>query len=1639
MGLSNDLVSQFIKVTNDNTKKKNESTAYGTIKDYNGSKYVKLDGSDLLTPISSTVDAKDGERVTVMIKNHTAVVTGNMSSPAARTDDVKDIKVSSEEAKTMANQASAAANNALTKSEEAKNSVTEIQNGVTAIEKDLAETKTLVNSANTNANQAKQAAETAKTSAQEAAEAASNAEQSAQEAATKATEAKTASDNAVSASEAASSNANTAISIANTVKEDAAKLSTDLANAVSDLEGQIETVSNTMTANYATKTEVATVEGSLETKITESASAITTELTNNYSRKSDLTEAEGRLNTKIETQAGQITTIVNDVSRIDTTSQEAVDAANLAKENAEAAVNSANTAISNAQSAQTAANNAKNEAEAANTAATNAATAIANAQSELDAAKTDLATAKQNLTDLTSRVDATEDDIEAAQKAVEDAQSAVEAAQTKAEEAKTAALNAQSDADTAASIAAAAQETANIAKANAEKANTDLATAKSDLESAKSDLANLQTQADATDEELEAAKTRVAEAEIAVAKAQTDATSANTAAANAKAAADNAKAAADTAKAAADQAQADADAANDAVSDLGVRVTTAETKILQNTNAIALCASKDVVDGLGNRVSTAESTIETMADEISTKVDSTSDEWKSTTAMVQNATGFNWSIDETAVVATETQYALGTSTSTAPTSGWASSYTWTEGKYVWQRTRYKYANNTYSSWSTAVCISGNTGDKGNPGTSGRGISSTQIRYQAGSSGTTVPTGTWTSSIPATSASAPYLWTRTIISYTDNTTSTFYAIGSTPEGVESMIEEVSNALDVSMDVIVGTQTAATGSWTGTAKFDSLKDGQRIAYWLPYAGSGNATLNLTLSDGSTTGAVNCYYGGTTRITTHYPAGSVIHLTYRKDVSIAGSSTKYTGWWADANYDSGNTYDRTRYAQAIKCSTTAIVAANIIVGIGGLYQHLKLGKAFDVSYPILYAASAISASATGTNNYLAIPFTVTTTQNISLTAYKPVYIKGKLSGTTFTPVSTAPLTQTVPTSDDGYQYILLGQAYSTTAMYLLPEHPIFQYFNGGFKSDSQIATEAAKTATNYMNFDSTNGLVIGNKTSGSFSGYRTQIKSDKFNILDSSGTQLASYGTNTIIGKTSGNNVLIDNDSVDIRKGTDVVASYGEDVVIYKNGNEAFKISNSALVNIIERNKANTITTSHNSYDLNYKWYEEGVVFDTLKTFNANTTYIWKITYNNTQFNPLYIVFVPSETFTASVLLYNDLTVNKDERLYYQGPSVAFLDPVNTSYKSVSESLIDLSLNGNVWIENNGDVNGSYKDYPPFGIGSRNGYRLEMDYNEIMAKSNDTTPSHLFLNMEGGNVSINNNCDRAVMIQEGAIFAKNKNYNDGNWLGVVDGVNEAGNTTFGYGGYLNNIGGTNIYGNTLKLFSNDYINSNTSYVIPNGKGFFGTNTSGDIVNNLQPCNTNNNCVIGYGSYAKGEGSTNIYGKNVSICSSDVVELLHSTSGVSIGVGVGGGGTNRGIYDYYKSKWMIYGNETDLFLGVPGYTVYRPYYRKGDSSTICWRGAGYVTNSGKDIYFTIPLSYPIIGNPTITISSASSGGLVLRENNYYTHGSSSGYISPSSYTAVKDIDDGAIRVMARMSATTNVTNNSPIGIDAYIKITFS
>ena len=91
MGLSNDLVSQFVKVTKDTDEKKRNTTVYGTLVKVDDTVCVMLDGSEVVTPVSTLADCNEGDRVMINIDNHNATIIGNITSPSARVDDVTDM------------------------------------------------------------------------------------------------------------------------------------------------------------------------------------------------------------------------------------------------------------------------------------------------------------------------------------------------------------------------------------------------------------------------------------------------------------------------------------------------------------------------------------------------------------------------------------------------------------------------------------------------------------------------------------------------------------------------------------------------------------------------------------------------------------------------------------------------------------------------------------------------------------------------------------------------------------------------------------------------------------------------------------------------------------------------------------------------------------------------------------------------------------------------------------------------------------------------------------------------------------------------------------------------------------------------------------------------------------------------------------------------------------------------------------------------------------------------------------------------------------------------------------------------------------------------------------------------------------
>ena len=102
MGLSNDLISQFVKITKDQNETSKTTIVYGKVVEEDGTMYVELDGAEgRLTPLPpTTTDVEDGDRVSVTIRNHSAVITGNLTSPSARTDAVKEVDKTASKAAT---------------------------------------------------------------------------------------------------------------------------------------------------------------------------------------------------------------------------------------------------------------------------------------------------------------------------------------------------------------------------------------------------------------------------------------------------------------------------------------------------------------------------------------------------------------------------------------------------------------------------------------------------------------------------------------------------------------------------------------------------------------------------------------------------------------------------------------------------------------------------------------------------------------------------------------------------------------------------------------------------------------------------------------------------------------------------------------------------------------------------------------------------------------------------------------------------------------------------------------------------------------------------------------------------------------------------------------------------------------------------------------------------------------------------------------------------------------------------------------------------------------------------------------------------------------------------------------------------
>ena len=250
----------------------------------------------------------------------------------------------------------------------------------------------------------------------------------------------------------------------------------------------------------------------------------------------------------------------------------------------------------------------------------------------------------------------------------------------------------------------------------------------------------------------------------------------------------------------------------------------------------------------------------------------------------------------------------------------------------------------------------------------------------------------------------------------------------------------------VEYIVGTQTAATGSWTGVTKDKTLVAGKTISYKLPYAGSGNASLQLKDAAGNNVGGNVAVYTNTTRVSTHFGAGAVINMTYD------GS------YWRANSIPNTNNYDRRLHNNYVKAAGN-VASGALVCGTASGYKQIAASVTFDLAYPILWAGAAWTSGTQYANAYEAYPsVNVATTLAVDdipgIAANKTVYVVGTVTGNTFKCASANFLTCNPATSENGNFYIPVGilandyTSNATNKLYFSSSKDLYAYIDGAFR---------------------------------------------------------------------------------------------------------------------------------------------------------------------------------------------------------------------------------------------------------------------------------------------------------------------------------------------------------------------------------------------------------------------------------------------------------------------------------------------------------------------------------------------------------------------------------------------------------------
>lgn len=281
------------------------------------------------------------------------------------------------------------------------------------------------------------------------------------------------------------------------------------------------------------------------------------------------------------------------------------------------------------------------------------------------------------------------------------------------------------------------------------------------------------------------------------------------------------------------------------------------------------------------------------------------------------------------------------------------------------------------------------------------------------------------------------------------------------GYITAAHEINNSRNI--EYIVGTQTASTNKFTGVTQDSALYDGKCINYKLPFAGtSSSASLNLTLSDGSTTGEIPVYISNTTRLTTHKGAGQIVMMTY----NATNNAWQCDDYWSDSNY-----YDRVLVDEVrLTAGTNGIKKYSLIMQKpDGTWESLTTtsgqattkakntngflwGKIYRYNY-----SNDIAAGSLTTKDYIydvtSFDLQYSTNCGTTLTANMSVYLVGTIDNDGLFYLDDTWWTQTIPSTEDGKVYIYLGEAYSTYQCILVAHNPVFWYKDGAFREYSYL----------------------------------------------------------------------------------------------------------------------------------------------------------------------------------------------------------------------------------------------------------------------------------------------------------------------------------------------------------------------------------------------------------------------------------------------------------------------------------------------------------------------------------------------------------------------------------------------------------